>query len=224
MPPALPDLLLITDPAWGDEMVPRIDAALAVAGLGRVGVQLRAKGAPGEPRSDRARLALGRELRAITSRWGAPLLINGRVDLAAILGAEGVHLPESGIEVGEARRLLPGARWIGRSCHDAEGLRAASAEGADYATLGPFGPVPGKGSPLGPAGFEALASGCSLPLYALGGLGVAEIGAALEAGARGVAMIRGLACSADPAAALRAILAEIDRARASGTDAPPRRT
>ena len=62
---------------------------------------------------------------------------------------------------------------VGRSCHDAAELRAAAAEGADYATLSPiFRPIskPGYGPPLGLSRLADLCAGAGLPVYALGGI------------------------------------------------------
>jgi thiamine-phosphate pyrophosphorylase len=143
--------------------------------------------------STRTLLAEGRALQAT----GRALIVGRRVDVALALDARGVHLPERGLDVAEARALLGPSRWIGVSRHDRAGLEAAAASGADYATLSPFAAVPGKGPALGPARFAQLRRGVTIPVLALGGITKESGRLALEAGADGFAVLRG---SADLAA------------------------
>ncbi|MFW5926249.1 MAG: thiamine phosphate synthase [Myxococcota bacterium] len=211
----VPALLLITDPSLGDP-VAATRAALAAlpsgaAAAGRVAVQLRAK-----DRGGRALVALGRGLRAVTAERGVPLLVNGRLDVAHAVSADGVHLPEAGVTPAEARTILGPDALVGASRHDGAGVARAAAEGADYATLGPFAATPGKGPPLGPDRFAAIAREATLPVLALGGVGAREVPAARAAGAHGVAVIRAVYGDPDPGAALTALLAALDTAHTRG--------
>ncbi|HJL17322.1 MAG TPA: thiamine phosphate synthase, partial [Sandaracinaceae bacterium LLY-WYZ-13_1] len=126
-------LMLVTDPALG-EPVAKTEAALAAAPSGRVAVQARMKGAPARGLAD-----LVRALAPICRAAGAPLFVNDRADVARACGADGVHLPERGLRVDEARAVLGPGAWIGRSCHDRAGLERAARGGASYATLAPIG-------------------------------------------------------------------------------------
>jgi thiamine-phosphate pyrophosphorylase len=205
-----PLLLLVTDPETPGGIVARTRAALAGRPGARVAVQLRHKSA-----RDRELVRLCEALRVATTEAGARLLVNGRADIALACGADGVHLPERGVEPGDARRLLPDG-LVGVSCHDAAGLERAAAAGADYATLGPFAASPGKGEPLGEAGFAALVRSARLPVLALGGIDPGSAGRAVAAGAAGVAVVRAVYAAADPAAAVDAILRVLDTARRAG--------
>lgn len=179
-----------------------------------VAVQLRAKSA-----SARELYEAASALRPITRAAGALLLVNARLDVAIAAGADGVHLPERGLPPSAVRARMPDA-WVGVSCHDARGLARATAEGADYAVLGPIGPVPGKGAPLGVEGFRALLARAPrtgaprgsrpLPVLALGGIGAGDAPALLEAGAHGVAVIRAVVGASDPAEALASMLRALD--------------
>lgn len=160
-----------------------------------VAVHLRVPGA-----GDRELLGLARELRRVTRDAGAKLLVNRRPDIALVADADGVHLPESGLPVEAVRSLAP--RWlVGVSRHDREGLEAAA--GADYAFLSPVHATPGKGAPLGPAGFDALAAQSPVPVIALGGMDAARLRELRHA--RGVAVIRAVLHADDPAAEMQAI-------------------
>ncbi len=136
--------------------------------------------------SARALLSEGRALRAL----GVRLVVSQRVDLALALDAHGVHLPERGLPVAEARRLLGPDRWIGVSRHDRQGLLEAAAAGADYATLSPFASVPGKGPALGPTAFSRARRGVPLPVLALGGISNKNALLAISSGADGFAVMR----------------------------------
>ena len=92
---------------------------------------------------------------------------------------------------------FPGARdgrpfLAGASCHDADDLERARAAGCDFAVLGPVRATPTHpGAPvLGWTGFEDLARGAGLPVFAIGGLGDGDVAAARRNGGQGVAAIR----------------------------------
>jgi len=128
------------------------------------------------------------------------LLINSRSDVALAAGADGVHLPADDIPASDARAVWSSAlaRNVQRetrnavvavSCHTAEEVRLAEAEGADFAV---FGPVFEKvGTPLR-AGPDALHTAClgRMPVLAIGGVTLQNARACLEAGAAGIAAIR----------------------------------
>lgn len=207
-------LYLIADASSCADVVARTEAALAaIAGHLRgsqgpaVGVQLRAKGLPA-----RALLPLARRLRAVTAGAGVPLLLNERLDVARVVGADGVQLPEETFTPAEARAALGPAALVGASCHDARGLAEAAMRGADFATLAPFAATPGKGPPLGRDGFAELSSRAALPVLALGGLGAATVGDALAAGADGVAVIGAVYRADDPGAAAVALIRALQAA------------
>jgi 8-oxo-dGTP diphosphatase len=120
----------------------------------------------------------------------ASVLINGDPALAAACAADGVHLP--------ARALMrltqrPAAALCGASCHDAAELEHAQVLGLDYAVVGPVHATPthpGQ-SGLGWDRTARLIGGCSVPVFAIGGMRAQDVEPAWRAGAHGVAMIRG---------------------------------
>ncbi len=189
---ALPPHYVITDRrlAGGeDALVAAVRTALAALPEGGALVQLREKDLSG-----RRLMALARALRDVTAARGCALLINDRVDVAMAAGADGVHLPEDGLPIAEARALLGPAALIGVSTHSASAARRASAAGADLIVFGPVWPTPSKPGARG-VGLDALAEAAAAarptPLYALGGLvSPARAAAAHAAGAHGTAAIR----------------------------------
>lgn len=209
------DLYLITDPTLGVDLVAATSAVLAAVPPGRVAVQVRAKAAAGFDGSTQDVLALARALREATRAHGALLFVNERADLARLVGADGVHLPERSLTPAEARAVLGESALIGVSCHDARGLAAAAAGRATFATLGPFGESPKKGAPVERGMFTDLVRGATLPVFALGGIDPDDVASARGTGARGVAVIRAVYGARDPVAAALALIRALDRANAA---------
>jgi thiamine-phosphate pyrophosphorylase len=199
--PALPfDLLLVTPDHAADAILDQARLALRgqAARPGRVALQLRSKQLPAD---QRARLGLA--LRALCSEHGAAFLVNADLQLARALAADGVQLPERGPSIADARAVLP-AGLVGASRHDAAGVRAAT--GASFVLLGPVFAVPGKGPALGLDDFAALAALSPVPVIALGGIDAHNARAVLAAGARALAVMRGVFAATDPARAVDALL------------------
>jgi thiamine-phosphate pyrophosphorylase len=89
--------------------------------------------------------------------------------------------------------------------------RSAERRGADYVTLGPVfesASKPGYGPALGTHGLERIAAAVSIPVIALGGVGVARISACLAAGAAGVAVMGEVMRAADTHAKTKALIRE----------------
>lgn len=205
--PATFALYLITDRRLAGGGTAPCEAALSAArdAGARVAVQLREKDLGG-----RELCALCRELKMVCARYGAPLLVNDRIDVALACGADGVHLPADSFTVADARKLLGPARLIGVSAHDAGEVETAAAAGADFAVFGPvFRPISKPG--YGPVtGTQALARACKagggLPVYALGGITPERVGELRGAGVAGVAVIGAVFSAASPGDATRTLL------------------
>lgn len=151
-------------------------------------------------------LALAREVQAELGSPRPVLMVNGNLEVAAACGAQGVHLPESGVPVREAREALPPGTLIGRSTHGTESARAAEAEGAEFVTFGPVYDTPSKAGYGPPQGLRALAEAAgsvTIPVFALGGVTPGRTRACLEAGAYGVAAISAVISQPDIPAAVR---------------------
>jgi thiamine-phosphate diphosphorylase len=159
-------------------------------------------------------LELARELARALAPWpDAWLGLHDRPHLARAAGAAGVHLGGASLEPSVVRAWLAPDVALGLSSH--AGDDPARWAGADYLLHAPFGAVPGKGAPLGPSGLAAAVRAAACPVWALGGIGPGDVAAALDAGARGVAVQRGLLGAPDPARAAQAYLAGLDGRSAS---------
>jgi 8-oxo-dGTP diphosphatase len=120
-----------------------------------------------------------------TSPWRSRLVLNS--DCPRLPQCEGLHLTAAALMAASSRP--PGA-LVGASCHDAAELDHAAAIGVDYVALGPVKPTPSHpgAMPLGWTGFEALAAGRPMPIFAIGGLARADLEEAARHGAHGVAL------------------------------------
>jgi thiamine-phosphate pyrophosphorylase len=131
-------------------------------------------------------------VRAVIAEVGDPrrVIVNSRPDIAALTGACGVHLPESGLDPRAVRAAFPDL-CLGVSRHDRAGLERAAAEGAEYAILGPVFETPLKEDrALGLDRFAQMVGRPPLPVVAVGGLTMANAARVITAGASGVAAIR----------------------------------
>jgi len=195
------NLYLITDrhqvPA-GRTLLDTIEAALQG---GVRAVQLREKDLHAA-----ALFPLAEELRGLTRRYAARLLVNDRIDVALAVDADGVHLGGHSLPIAVARRLLGPQRLLGVSTHQSAEIALAAAAGADFVTFGPVFATPAKLVYGDPVGLESLCLACQnspLPVFALGGIKPCHLAALQASGAAGTAVIAAIIAAADPRSAAR---------------------
>lgn len=151
-------------------------------------------------------------LRQAAAKAGVLFIVNDRCDLALAVDADGVHLGQGDLPLDLARKVMGPDKLIGISTHNPEQVRAASAGKPDY--LG-FGPIFTPGSKLdhdpvvGLEGLRAIRRLTSLPVFAIGGIQIGQVGEVMEAGADGIAVISAVLKAADIREAVRAFLARM---------------
>lgn len=172
---------------------------------GAVLVQLREKEAPREEI-----VRLGRAVLEVTRRYGALLIVNDHPSVARDIGADGVHVGREDPPVAEARALLGPDVIIGASCYgDVERAVAAERDGADYVAFGtPFpSPTKMKRTDIALSIFQEAKQVVHVPVFAIGGITLANAGQLLAAGADGLAVVSGIFAAPDVEAAARALAA-----------------
>jgi len=146
----------------------------------------------------------------------AMLIINDRLDVALALGADGVQLPESGLPIKAARRLVGPGVLVGRSVHTVKAGIEASSAGADFLIAGTI--FQSASHPEGPArgtGFlRKLKERVSVPILAIGGVTDENVGKAMREGASGAAVITAISEAEDPIEAARSLVDEMTRSSA----------
>ena len=135
-------------------------------------------------------LAFARNVVALAHRCEARVLINGDIEMAREVGADGVHLASNQLCTLVKR---PVCEWVAASCHSREELELASRLGVDFVVLGPVKPTPthAGAQTLDWMGFAQAVQDTTLPVYALGGMTPFDVGEARLNGAHGIGMLRG---------------------------------
>ena len=185
---------------------PLADVVQAALDGGVRAVQLREKDLEG-----RELYALAEQLRALTRRYQARLLVNDRLDVALAVEADGVHLGQNSFAVEDARRLLGAEKLIGVSTHSQHEI--AAAREADFLVFGPVYYTPSKaayGEPQGLDRLRAAVAHSAVPVFAIGGIKTGRVAEVLETGAHGIAMISAISAATDPAQAAQALLQQLD--------------
>lgn len=180
----LPPLLFFTDPA----RTPRPWATAETLPPGS-GVVFRAFGAADA-------VATGRRLADVCRARGLVLLAGADAELAAAIGARGVHLPQR-LAADAPRLRAAHPDWLltlavhDAAAHDTATMAGSAAAGLDACVLSPVfaSASPSAGAPLGVARFTELVRACPVPVYALGGVNEKTAPELLGSGAVGIAAV-----------------------------------
>jgi thiamine-phosphate pyrophosphorylase len=128
-------------------------------------------------------------LRELTREFGAAFIVNDHADIALAVGADGVHLGQDDLPLGEARGLM-GNRIIGISTHSLAEALEAERGGADYIGFGPVFLTATKdaGGPKGVDALKEIKKHVGVPVVAIGGITLESLPRVLDAGADAVAV------------------------------------
>jgi thiamine-phosphate diphosphorylase len=202
---SMPRLILIADrPTCGEEVILRV--LEEIAPHARPNSLMVIDRDPSPCTRDAA-------IRRLLNNMDAWLVVNGRPDLAMLSGADGVQLPENGLDTLTVRRHFPDLR-VGRSCHGRTGLCRAQNEGADWALLSPIAAPSSKtitAPLLGLTGFGDMIKDLSIPVFGLGGMTPEITHGVMETGATGVATLGGVFLDPEPVNAFVQYLDEVSR-------------
>ncbi len=193
-------LCLVTDRLLAGAR-PLAEIVAAAARGGATMVQLREKEA-----TTRAFLEEARALKALLRPLGVKFLVNDRLDVAIAVDADGLHVGQDDMPVGEARRLLGPDKIIGLSITDPSQALRSDAAAADYLGVGPIYTQQTKSDasrPLGVEGFRQARRLTGSPMVAIGGLTPENAAPLVAAGADGVAVVSAIVAATDPEAAAR---------------------
>lgn len=190
-------LYVLIDAAISEAKFRPLVGQLVAGGVGMV--QLRDKTLDDRQLIDRARLLI-EEVRSSAGGTLPLVIINDRPDVAAIAGADGVHLGQEDMAVADARRIVGPQALVGASTHSIEQARAAVLEGANYIGAGPTFPSTTKSFDQFP-GVDFLtqvAAEIRLPTFAIGGITPENLDEVLATGITRVAVSGALANASAP--------------------------
>jgi len=195
----LPRLYVILDAAL--LTVPETDCAQELATAGVRLLQYRNKRA-----SARELFETSKKLLLLLSPLGVSLVVNDRPDVAAVAGANGVHVGQEDLGVEEVRRVVGAEKLVGVSTHNLEQFERAAASSVDYIAVGPIFTT-GTKSNLDPVvGTQFIREVRPLtdkPIVAIGGITLQRAPEIIESGADSVAVISDILRAPEPAARAR---------------------
>jgi thiamine-phosphate pyrophosphorylase len=205
-PHSLSGLYIILDPSVCPAR-PLVEVLRAAAEAGASLFQYRNKTA-----SMKEAYAEALALRHAAAKAGVLFIVNDRCDLALAVDADGVHLGQGDLPLDLARKVMGPDKLIGISTHNPDQVREATAGKPDY--LG-FGPIFTPGSKqdhdpvVGLEGLRAMRELTSLPVFAIGGIQIDQVGEVVRAGANGVAVISAILKAPDISHAVKMVLAQL---------------
>jgi len=206
----LPRLYVILDAALLPTKKSQMECAASLAEAGVRLLQYRNKSA-----SAREFLEISRELAKELVPRGVSFIVNDRADVAALAGADGVHVGQEDLEADSARRVVGPERWVGVSTHNLEQFRRATATSADYIAVGPIFSTSSKANPDPVVGIEFVREVRRLtekPIVAIGGISLERAAEVIAAGADSVAVISGILRAPDPVEKARRYIAALQAA------------
>ncbi len=154
-------------------------------------VQLREKHLPDDRLIRRAAV-----VSRVCAEFGVPFILNDRPDLAADIGADGVHVGQADMAPASARAIVGERAIIGLSTHAATELDAALDDDVpvDYLSAGPVVATPTKPGRAGTGlGYVSEAvERAPVSVWVTGGVEPATVGDLITAGARHFVVVRWL--------------------------------
>ena len=158
-------------------------------------LQLREKN-----RTTREYLSLAEKVHGLTRRYGVPLLIDDRLDVAMAVDAEGVHLGQSDLPIHVARRILGADKIVGATAKTVPQAREAYEQGADYLGVGAIYPTTTKVKTV-LTSTDTLRDICAavpIPVNAIGGLNKTNIDVLCGIPIAGICVVSAIMKADDP--------------------------
>lgn len=165
-------------------------------------IQLRAKN-----RTEKEAENWSRELLPLCRDAGVPFIVNDHPKVAAIVGADGVHVGQDDLSMISVREVVGPSLLVGRSTHSlAQALEAASDPLTDYIGFGPLFSTPTKPDyqPIGTVEIaEVHRNHPDLPIFCIGGIKKENLPDVIAAGAKRAVIVSGILQARDIAAYVR---------------------
>jgi thiamine-phosphate pyrophosphorylase len=151
---------------------------------------------------------------------GVSFVVNDRADVAALVGAAGIHVGQQDLSVESARLVVGPSKWVGVSTHNLEQFERAAATSADYIAVGPVFSTSTKTNPDPVIGMDFIRMVRTLtdkPIVAIGGITLDRASDVIRAGADSVAVISDILLAPDPGRRARQFMDILDAATRAAT-------
>ena len=155
------------------------------------------------------------KIREMTAQAGVTFIINDHVDLALLVGADGVHIGQEDLPPGKVRELIGDNMILGLSTHSPEqALAAVELKCVDYIGVGPIYATRTKKDVCQPVGLtylEYVVNNLKIPFVAIGGIKEHNVGEVKQHGAKIVAIVTDIVGSMDIPAKIQTIRRNMNR-------------
>lgn len=158
-------------------------------------VQLREKKSEGSVFYEKAL-----KLKQLLDRYGVPLMINDRIDIALAVEAAGVHIGQQDVPLPAVKKIVPASMIIGVSAATVGEARVAEREGANYIGVGAVFPTTTKNDTevLAEGMLENIVQSVTIPAVAIGGIQLANVSSLKGKGLAGCAVVSAIMRATDP--------------------------
>lgn len=160
----------------------------------------------------RALAACARDLLEMLRPRGIPLIINDHADVAAAVGADGLHVGQDDLSSADARRIIGPDMILGLSAGNVDEVRGVDPALVDYLGIGPVWATATKkdaGAAVGLDGLASLSAASPLPVVAIGGIGASNAADVMRTGVDGIAVVSAICGQASPRTAAENLLAQL---------------
>ena len=157
-------------------------------------VQLREKTA-----STRDFYQLALKVKEITSKYGVPLLINDRIDIAIAIDSDGVHVGQDDMPADVARAIIGDEKILGVSASTVDEAIKAQADGADYIGSGAVFPTSSKddADSVSKEELKEIVDSVDIPVVAIGGINLENASSLKDTGIAGFSVISAIMYAED---------------------------
>ncbi len=186
-----------------EEFLRRVEAALKG---GVTLMQIREK-----DRSTREYMALAKRTHELAEKYGVPLIVDDRLDVAMAIGAEGVHLGQSDMPIDVARRIYGNEKIVGATAKTVPQALEAYSQGADYLGVGAIFPTTTKVKTI-LTSVDTLRDICAavpIPVNAIGGLNKGNVDVLAGVPIAGVCVVSAIMKADDPELAAKELRARM---------------
>lgn len=171
-------------------------------------LQLREK-----EKTTREYIQLAVKVKEITDRFGIPLIIDDRIDVAMAIDAAGVHVGQSDMPVDKARKLMGSEKIIGATTKTIPQAQEAQSMGADYLGVGAIYPTTTKVKTVltEVSTLKAICEEVHIPVVAIGGLNEENCDVLAHTGISGMAVVSAIMKACDTREATKSLKIKIDQ-------------
>ena len=151
---------------------------------------------------------LALKVKEITTKYGVPLIINDRVDVALAIDADGVHVGQSDMPCDVTRKLIGEEKILGVSAATIDEAKKAQYDGADYIGSGAIFPTATKDDApsITKKDLKEIVESINIPVVAIGGITLENANELKDTGIAGLSVVSAIMSADNPKKASQELL------------------